>query len=73
MRYDLHFKDHGGRIFAFDHLDADNDQQAIAAARRIYRCGIGLGYELLQDGRSIWVEKFGLGHENVDRQRGSGS
>lgn len=52
MRYELHFIGDGGKVFAIDCVDADNDYGAVEAARRKY-LGIKLRYELRQGARPV--------------------
>lgn len=57
MNYKLCFQDFLGRVFSTAQLSATNDKQAIEVARRIYRTGIGRGYEIQCHGRVIHTEQ----------------
>ncbi len=57
MNYKLCFQDFLGRVFSTAQLSATNDKQAIEIARRIYRTGIGRGYEIQCQGRVIHTEQ----------------
>jgi hypothetical protein len=59
MRYHLHFKDHGGHIFAAESFEAESDQRAIEIAWHRYRTGIGSGYEIWQDAKHIHTQLNG--------------
>lgn len=55
--YKLCFQDFLGRVFSTAQLSAKNDEQAIDIARRIYRTGIGRGYEIQCHGRHVHSEE----------------
>ncbi len=57
MNYKLCFQDFLGRVFSTAQLSAANDLQAIEIARRIYRTGIGRGYEIQCQGRLVHTEE----------------
>lgn len=56
MTYDVLFRDHGGHIFSRANLVADCHEVAIERARRIYRSGIGAGYEIWMEGQHVHTE-----------------
>lgn len=60
MLYEVRFKRNGGDVYTTDTFEADDDASAIETARRIFRSGIGNGYE-------IW-----LGDRLVHREPGAG-
>ena len=57
MNYKLCFQDFLGRVFSTAQLSATSDKQAIEIARRIYRTGIGRGYEIQCQGRLVHTEE----------------
>lgn len=56
MNYHLLFQDHGGNIYSHADLEAENHEAAIDAARRIYRTGIGAGYEIWTEDQHVHTE-----------------
>lgn len=56
MNYHLLFQDYTGKIFSHANLVADSNDVAIDMARRVYRCGIGAGYEIWEAGRHVHTE-----------------
>lgn len=62
MNYKLCFQDFLGRVFSTAQLSAANDMQAIEIARRIYRSGIGRGYEIQCQGRLVHIEQASSTH-----------
>ncbi len=56
--YTISFHDFAGRVFSTSSLEAANDEQAISIARRIYRSGIGQGYEIHCQGRHVHSERL---------------
>ena len=56
MNYHLLFQDYGGNIYSHANLLAENDNAAIDTARRLYRSGIGAGYEIWGGGRHLHTE-----------------
>jgi hypothetical protein len=56
MNYHLLFQDYGGNVFSHATLVATNNDVAIDTARRIYRTGIGRGYEIWEAGRHVHTE-----------------
>lgn len=56
MLYSLLFQDHAGRVFSNADFCAPNNGDAIDIARRLYRSGIGRGYEIWRAGRFVHTE-----------------
>ncbi len=56
VNYTLRFQDFRGKVFSTAQLVAANDDQAIEIARRIYKTGIGRGYEIQCEDRLVHVE-----------------
>lgn len=56
MNYRLLFQDHGGNIYSRADLVAENHEDAIDTARRIYRTGIGAGYEIWTENQRVHTE-----------------
>jgi hypothetical protein len=56
MNYHLLFQDDGGNVYSHANLVADSNDAAIDTARRIYRTGIGGGYEIWGGGRHLHTE-----------------
>ena len=56
MVYRLLFKDHGDQIFGSEAVEADNDRTAVEIARRLFRNGIGAGYEIWRGDQHIHTE-----------------
>jgi hypothetical protein len=56
MKYKLCFQDFLGNVFSTAQLSAADDEQAIKIARRIYKTGIGRGYEIQCQNRVIHRE-----------------
>ncbi len=53
VTYDVHFLDHEGNVFSSDVIEALNDHAAIDAAKRIFRVGVGSGFEIRQGSRFV--------------------
>jgi 1,2-phenylacetyl-CoA epoxidase PaaB subunit len=73
QRYEVHFKDHGGRVFSVGELQAASDRQAIARARRLFRTGVGAGYEIWRKGVCLHSELLGTAaklHPKLPRSDG---
>lgn len=56
MNYHLLFQDYGGNVYSHANLVAENDNVAIDTARRLYRSGIGAGYEIWTRGQHLHTE-----------------
>jgi hypothetical protein len=56
MNYHPLFQDHRGNIFSHANLVADSNDVAIDMARRVYRFGIGAGYEIWEAGHHVHTE-----------------
>jgi hypothetical protein len=56
MHYSLFFHDHAGHVFSHADISAIDNDDAIDVARRLYRTGIGRGYEIWRTGRHIHTE-----------------
>ncbi len=56
--YTISFQDFGGRVFSKAQLEAASDKQAISIAHRIYKSGIGQGYEIHCHGRHVHSERL---------------
>lgn len=54
--YQVHFVDHGGRVFGSEELQSAHDGEAIERARRIHRHAIGKGYEIWEGDRHVHTE-----------------
>ncbi len=56
MIYEVRFKRNGGNVYSTETIQADDDQSAIAMARRMLKSGIGNGYEIWQGDRLVHTE-----------------
>ena len=56
--YRARFLTHGDQVFHVDYFDAEHDEAAIAHAARVFRYGIGKGYEIWHDDRLVHVESY---------------
>lgn len=56
MNYFLLFQDAGGHIYSHCNMAAVSNDIAIVKARRVYRSGIGSGYEIWRAGHHIHTE-----------------
>lgn len=56
MVYRLLFKNHADEIYGTDSIEAHDDRSAVEKAKRIFRCGIGAGYEIWRNGELIHTE-----------------
>ena len=51
--YRLHFVDHGGNVYATNHVDHQSDDAAIRAAHALDVPSIGAGFDLWDDKRLV--------------------
>ena len=56
MQYSLFFHDHAGRVFSHADFSAIDNDDAINVARKLYRTGIGRGYEIWRTDHHIHTE-----------------
>ena len=55
--YRVHFVDHGDNVYSTDHFESDDDERAIAHARRLNVPSIGAGFELWHGERLVHRER----------------
>ena len=51
--YRVHFVDHGDNVYLTQHMEHQDDADAIEAALRMNAPGIGAGFELWHDDRLV--------------------
>jgi len=51
--YRVHFVDHGDNIYSTDYVETDQDEKAVAVARRLNVPSIGAGFEVWDDERLV--------------------
>jgi hypothetical protein len=51
--YRVHFVDHGDNIYGTEHVEHDNDEDAIRAAHTLNVPSIGAGFDLSEDERLV--------------------
>lgn len=58
-RYHVVFIDHAGSQYGSETLVAYSDEVAIEQAKKLYRMGIGAGYEIWRGDCLVHTERFG--------------
>lgn len=55
-KFRIAFIDHAGRPFSHEDFEAGDDHDAIMTGRRLFKCGVGDGYNIWHDSRLIHIE-----------------
>lgn len=55
-KFRIAFVDHAGRPFSHESFEAESDQNAIVLARKVFKCGIGDGYNIWHGSTLIHIE-----------------
>ena len=51
--YQVHFVDHGNNTYSIEHIEHDNDDEAVQAAHRLNVPSIGAGFDVWHGDRLV--------------------
>ena len=53
MQYRVNFVDHGGHVYATDHVEHDDETELIRELRERHAHGVGAGFDVWKDDRLV--------------------